>query len=104
VVDLAAFTLVNEPDNRGWAEVTLVDEQEKGDCPPWRARQRGTVPFFLPGWFPRSKAIQIAGIVLAVAAMLMVGYLVVRHFLPGARKPPRPAGIHLHVVSRDNHG
>ncbi len=34
-----------------------------------------------PRWFSRRKALKIAGLVLAMAAMLAVGYLVVRHFL-----------------------
>lgn len=43
----------------------------------------GAVTFFLSGRFFRSKAFKIAGLVLAMAVVLVVGYLVVRHFLPG---------------------
>jgi molecular chaperone DnaK len=48
----------------------------------------GVSPFAKePGRLFRSKAIKIAALVLAVAFLLVVGCLVVRHFLPRARKP-----------------
>jgi molecular chaperone DnaK len=63
-------------------EVELIDEPEKGDSPFLPRAETGAFSFFLRGWFSRGKAVKIAGLVLAVAVALVVGYLVVRHFLP----------------------
>jgi hypothetical protein len=65
------------------AEVSLVDGPAKGDSPRLPRAPMGAVTFFLSGRFFRSKAFKIAGLVLAMAVVLVVGYLVVRHFLPG---------------------
>jgi hypothetical protein len=45
-----------------------------------------------PEPFFRRKAVKIAGLALALAVVLLVGYLVVRHFPPKARKPVSISG------------